>query len=83
MALAASQYAAQAATDAPQAFHMQRWHFITVRCVPNGGADCTMVAEDSIRALARSFDRPAVGNVNAKVSNSKGIKRAMTCIPTG
>ncbi len=42
-----------------------------------------MVAEDSIGALARSLDRAAAGNVNAKVSNSKGIKRAMTCIPIG
>jgi len=41
------------------------------------------VAEDSVRALARSLDRAAAGNVNAKVSSSNGIKRAMTCIPIG
>jgi hypothetical protein len=42
-----------------------------------------MAAEDSTRALAPTLDRAAAGNVNAKVSNSKGIKRAMTCIAIG
>ena len=39
------------------------------------------VAENSIEPFARSVDRATAGNVNAKVSNSKGIKRAMTSIP--
>ena len=41
------------------------------------------VAENSIKAFARSVDRAAAGTVNAKVSKSKGIKRAMTCMAIG
>lgn len=78
-AFVASQCAAQETAHAPQAFRLQ--HVIAVRCEPRKGADCMIVAEDSIRAVAASFDCAGAGETNANAKNSKGTKRAMTCIP--
>jgi hypothetical protein len=77
-ALAVLQPVPQATADASQAFPKHRPHFIDMRLIGRGIADCTKAACVAIGASGRALVRPTAGNINATANNSKNNERAIT-----